>query len=157
MVDLDAAWRLRREWRKAGHRVVFTNGCFDLLHVGHVRYLAVARGLGDRLVVAVNDDESARRLKGKGRPLLPLAERMEMLAALRFVDLVLAFGGPTAVDVVLRLQPDLYVKGGDYSLPGRRPPEADAAAGCGAQVMFVPYQAGYSTTDLVDRFSRLRQ
>ncbi|MFN8424092.1 MAG: adenylyltransferase/cytidyltransferase family protein [Anaerolineae bacterium] len=91
-------------WRAAGERVVVTNGCFDLLHVGHA-YLAAARALGDRLVVALNDDASVHALKGAGRPIVPASERAEVLAALRSVDLVTVFGGPTAVDVVAALRP----------------------------------------------------
>lgn len=136
-------------WRAAGQRVVLTNGCFDLLHVGHVRYLADARRLGDRLVVALNDDASVRALKGPGRPILPAAERAELLAALRAVDLVTVFDGPTAVDVVAALRPAVYVKGGDYDATRQRPPEADAAVAVGAAVHFVPYVAGRSTRMII--------
>jgi len=131
--------------------VVLTNGCFDLLHVGHTRYLAAARALGDRLVVALNDDASTHRLKGPGRPILPLAERAELLCALRWVDAVVAFGAPTAVAIVTALRPDVYVKGGDYAAAGNRPPEADAAEAVGARVAFVPFVAGQSTSGIVAR------
>lgn len=124
-------------WAAAGERVVLTNGCFDLLHVGHTRYLAAARALGDRLVVALNDDASTHRLKGPGRPILPLAERAELLCALRWVDAVVAFGAPTAVAIVTALRPDVYVKGGDYAAAGNRPrkptrpkPSARASRSC---------------------------
>lgn len=143
------AVRICGAWRAAGERVVLTNGCFDLLHVGHVRYLAAARALGDRLVVALNDDASVHALKGAGRPIVPASERAEVLAALRSVDLVTVFDGPTAVDVVAALRPAVYVKGGDYDPAANRPPEADAAEAVGAIVRFVPYVAGRSTREIV--------
>jgi rfaE bifunctional protein nucleotidyltransferase chain/domain len=130
--------------------VVLTNGCFDLLHVGHVRSLRAARALGDRLIVAVNDDGSTRRLKGPGRPVLPLSERAEVLAALRSVDLVVPFGQDDAVAVVRALAPDVYTKGGDYDPLARRPPEADAAGALGADVVFVPYWSGRSTSQILE-------
>jgi D-glycero-beta-D-manno-heptose 1-phosphate adenylyltransferase len=153
----DPLWSLaaaRRAWAADGLRVVLTNGCFDLLHVGHVRYLAAARALGDVLVVAVNDDASTRRRKGPRRPLVSLAERMELLAALRMVDAVVPFGEDTAVGVVRALLPDVYVKGGDYDGALARPPEADAAAACGAEVVFVPFEVGHSTSALAERIAR---
>lgn len=150
-VDLREARRRRAAWAAAGERVVLTNGCFDLLHVGHTRYLAAARALGDRLVVALNDDASARRLKGPGRPILPLAERAELLCALRWVDAVVAFGAPTAVAIVTALRPDVYVKGGDYAAADNRPPEADVAEAVGARVAFLPFVAGQSTSAIVAR------
>jgi D-glycero-beta-D-manno-heptose 1-phosphate adenylyltransferase len=138
-------------WRDAGDTIVVTNGCFDLLHVGHVRYLTAARALGARLVVALNDDGSTRVLKGAGRPFIPLAERAELLYALRAVDVVVPFGESTAVAVVRALRPDIYVKGGDYDDRDRRPPEADAAVACGARVVFLPYAQGHSTSALIAR------
>lgn len=136
-------------WRAAGDRIVVTNGCFDLLHVGHVRYLEAARALGDRLVIALNDDASVHHLKGAGRPILPAAERAELLAALRSVDVVTVFEGPTAVGVVAALRPDVYVKGGDYDPTAHRPPEADAAEAIGAIVRFVPFVDGRSTRSII--------
>lgn len=138
-------------WRRAGQRVVLTNGCFDLVHVGHVRYLAAARRLGDALVVALNDDASVTALKGPGRPITPAAERAEILAALRAVDAVVVFAGATAVEVVQCLAPDVYAKGGDYAAAHRRPPEADAAEALGGEVAFLPYVAGHSTRALAAR------
>ncbi len=126
-----------------------TNGCFDLLHSGHARYLAAARALGDRLVVALNDDASTRALKGPGRPILPLAERAELLCALRSVDAVVAFAAPTAVEIVRALRPDVYVKGGDYGTASNRPPEADAAEAVGARVAFLPFVEGRSTSAII--------
>jgi rfaE bifunctional protein nucleotidyltransferase chain/domain len=135
--------------RAAGRRIVFTNGCFDLLHVGHVRLLSAARALGDLLVVGINADESVRRLKGPGRPILPLEQRAELLAALRAVDLVVAFSEDTPLELIRRLRPDVLVKGGDWSpeqVVGREVVEA-----AGGQVVIVPLVEGSSTTALVRR------
>src|ERR687893_2120086 len=102
--------------RKGGARVVFANGCFDLLHVGHVRYLEAARALGDLLVVGVNADEQVRRLKGEGRPLVPERERAEVVASLRAVDLVTVFAEPTVEQLLLAVRPDIHAKGTDYTV-----------------------------------------
>ncbi|MFN2115837.1 MAG: adenylyltransferase/cytidyltransferase family protein [Anaerolineae bacterium] len=153
-VDLAAAIDLRERWARDGERVVLTNGCFDLLHVGHTRYLARARALGDRLIVALNDDASARLLKGPGRPVVPAKERAELLCALRDVDAVVLFGEPTAEGVVADLAPDVYVKGGDYDDRANRPPEADVAEAAGGVVRFVPYVRGRSTSELIERIRR---
>jgi rfaE bifunctional protein nucleotidyltransferase chain/domain len=155
LMDLDAAIAWRAALREDGLRLVMTNGCFDLLHVGHLRYLRAARALGDRLIIALNDDASTRGLKGVGRPILPLAERAELLLALDAVDAVMAFGTATAVDPVRRLRPDVYVKGGDYDAASRRPPEADAAEEAGGAVVFLPFVAGRSTTGLIERIREL--
>ena len=136
-------------WREAGERIVFTNGCFDLLHVGHVTYLAAARALGDRLVVGLNDDESVRRLKGTERPLQPLADRAAILAALRAVDLVVPFAEDTPLELIRALRPDVLVKGGDYAaddVVGAREVRAS-----GGRVEILPFVRGRSTTDLVAR------
>lgn len=111
----EAVRRVRAAQRR-GERVVFTNGCFDLLHVGHVRSLEQARGLGDRLIVAVNSDASVRGLKGPGRPIVPARQRMEVLAALACVDWVVPFGGSTPRAVIRALRPDVLAKGGDWAL-----------------------------------------
>ena len=110
-----AAEAVRRAQRRS-ERVVFTNGCFDLLHVGHVRSLAEARSLGDRLIVAVNDDASVRRLKGPPRPVVPARQRAEVLAALECVDWVVIFGAPTPLATIRALRPDVLAKGGDWQL-----------------------------------------
>ena len=141
-------------WSGRGLRVVLTNGCFDLVHVGHVRYLAAARALGDRLVVALNDDASTRRLKGPGRPVLPADERAELLCALRAVDIVVPFDTDTAVDVVRALGPAVYVKGGDYGGPGRVPPEAAVAGELGAEVLYIPFVSGRSSSALIEQIRR---
>jgi D-beta-D-heptose 7-phosphate kinase/D-beta-D-heptose 1-phosphate adenosyltransferase len=143
--------------RRAGQRIVLTNGCFDLLHVGHVRYLQDARRLGDLLVVGVNADESVRQLKGAGRPLVPEAERAEVLAALGAVDLVTIFPEATAERLVELVRPDTYVKGGDYQAAGgagideARLPEANAVRAAGGRVVLIAATAGRSTSGLVER------
>ncbi len=141
----------RQEWKDNGRRVVFTNGCFDLLHPGHIRLLEQARALGDLLVVGVNSDRSVRGLKGEGRPLLPQAERAELLAALAAVDAVTIFDEPTPRELIAALLPDVLVKGGDW-----RPDEIVGRAeveGAGGKVVTIPYIEGYSTSALIARIA----
>jgi D-beta-D-heptose 7-phosphate kinase / D-beta-D-heptose 1-phosphate adenosyltransferase len=135
--------------RAAGARLVLTNGCFDLLHRGHVRYLADAAELADLLVVGVNSDASVRQLKGADRPLVPAAERAEVLAALAAVDYVTIFDTPTAEPLLAALRPDVYVKGGDYA--DRPPPEAALAAQLGAEFRALALVPDSSTSGLVER------
>ncbi len=146
---------LRTAWRAAGCTVVMTNGVFDLLHVGHARYLSAARALGDRLIVAINSDESTRMLKGPSRPIIPAAERAELIAALRCVDAVTIFAERTAEAVVAALMPDIYVKGGDYGKDGdideERLPEARVARAMGGRVQLIPFNDGYATSRLIER------
>ena len=152
---------LRKKLREVGQALVFTNGCFDLLHVGHVRYLTQARALGSVLVVGLNTDASTRQLKGPGHPVVPETERAEVLCALRSVDYVVLFNDPTAERLVLTLQPDVYVKGGDYAAqpgdPGKDLPEARIVAQYGGRTVILPLVAGRSTLSLlktiVERFS----
>ena len=132
-----------------GRRVVFTNGCFDLLHRGHVRYLAQARALGDLLVVGVNSDASVQSLKGPARPITPAEERAEVVAALAAVDYVVVFDGPTPEQLIAALQPDILVKGGDWTpetIVGR-----ETVEGRGGQVRALPYVDGASTTGIIER------
>ena len=160
--------------RAAGARIVFTNGVFDLLHLGHLRYLRQARHLGDLLVVGVNSDESTRQLKGPERPLVPEAERAELLAALDCVDYVMIFDEPTAEATLALLQPEVYVKGADYAARasrqqdtlldgeelrrtladdaslGERLPEARIVADYGGSLALLAYLPGHSTSDLID-------
>lgn len=133
--------------RGRGERLVMTNGCFDLLHAGHVRYLEAARALGDRLIVAVNDDSSVAALKGRGRPLNPLDARMCVLAALACVDWVVAFGGETPRDLIAEVLPDVLVKGGDYRIDDIAGAAEVRAAG--GEVLTLEYHAGHSTSGLV--------
>jgi len=135
--------------RQGGKRLVLTNGCFDLLHVGHIRYLKEAKSLGDLLIVGVNSDDSVRRLKGKGRPLMPQGERAEILAALEAVDYVVIFEEDTAEKLVSALQPDLYVKGGTYTLENL--PEVKAVTRYGGEVRILSLTPGLSTSELAER------
>jgi len=146
-----AAEALRRAQRR-GERVVFTNGCFDLLHVGHVRSLEQARGFGDRLVVALNRDASVRRLKGAGRPVIPERQRAEMVAALHCVDWVVFFGEDTPLAVIRALRPDVLAKGGDWTLDtivGREDVES-----WGGEVKRLRVVPGVRSTLIIDRLSR---
>ena len=135
--------------RAAGKKVVFTNGCFDLIHTGHTRYLAIARSFGDLLVVAVNSDSSVRTIKGEKRPINSQAERAETLAALESVDFVTLFDEPDPYRVISALQPDVLVKGGDWPIEkiiGR-----DVVEARGGRVVNVPYVEGSSTTGIIER------
>lgn len=156
----DLAVEVRRR-QTAGERGVFTNGCFDLLHLGHVRYLQEARALGDFLILALNDDGGVQLLKGPGRPLVPEDERAEILAALTCVDYVTIFHEPTAGPLVALVQPAIYVKGGDYadqegSLPDTsRLPEAKVVQEYGGVVRLIPYLPHHSTTELIEAIKQL--
>ena len=136
----------RQNWRKQGRKVVFTNGCFDLIHPGHVRLLETARAHGDVLVVAINSDESVRRLKGPKRPILPQTDRAEILAAMAAVDAVTVFSEDTPCALLERLLPDVLVKGADWAhwIAGR-----EIVEGSGGKVVAIPIEEHYSTTDLV--------
>jgi rfaE bifunctional protein nucleotidyltransferase chain/domain len=139
----------RRKWREEGRRVVLTNGCFDLLHPGHLALLEAARAHGDVLVVAINSDRSVRRIKGEGRPLVPEAERAETLLALETVDRVVVYDEPTPLEVVKALGPDVLVKGADWAedaIVGRE--EVEAAGGKVVRVEMVP---GRSTSSMLER------
>ena len=135
-------------FKREGKRVVFTNGCFDLLHVGHIRYLEKAKTLGDILVVGVNRDRSVKELKGPLRPLLPQEERMEFLSGLGCVDYVTLFDEPTPLELITALKPHVLVKGGDWSketIVGR-----DVVEGAGGEVVVIPFVEGSSTTHLIE-------
>jgi len=138
-----------REAQAAGRRVVFTNGCFDLLHRGHVRYLEQARALGDLLVVAINSDTSVRKLKGRGRPVVPAEERAEVLASLAAVDLVLVFEELDPARVIRIVRPDVLVKGGDWAIS--QIVGAEFVRSRGGTVRSLPYVDGASTTSLIRR------
>jgi rfaE bifunctional protein nucleotidyltransferase chain/domain len=142
------------EIRQAKQRLVLTNGCFDLLHVGHVRYLKQARELGDFLAVAVNGDESVRSLKGTGRPLNSAEDRAEVLAALECVDFVTIFSPLRATQVIEALQPAIYVKGGDYTLESLDPEEVAALKDAGAEIKTLPLVPGKSTSRLIERMQQ---
>src|ERR687893_113974 len=133
--------------RKNGARIVFANGCFDLLHVGHVRYLEAARALGDLLVVGVNSDEQVRRLKGEGRPFVPARERAEVVASLRAVDYVTVFHEPTVAELLLALRPDIHAKGTDYT--EESVPERDVVRSYGGRVQIVGDPKDHSSTEML--------
>ena len=139
--------------RAAGQRIVFTNGCFDILHAGHVRYLAAARALGDVLILGLNSDASVRRLKGAARPVNDERDRAEVVGALQSVDAVVIFGEDTAETLIAKVRPDVYVKGGDYTRTTL--PEAHIVEGYGGAVAFIPLVAGKSTTDTIRRMQEL--
>jgi len=143
----EAILRFGREKRNG--RVVFTNGCFDLLHPGHVRSLEQARALGDTLIVGLNSDASVRQLKGEGRPVIPERERAEILAALECVDVTVIFDDPTPREVIARLLPDVLVKGGDW--PGDQIVGREEVEAAGGRVVSVPVVPGYSTTAILKK------
>jgi rfaE bifunctional protein nucleotidyltransferase chain/domain len=152
VVDWALLLDLRKQARLQGKTVVWTNGCFDLLHVGHVRSLQAARSLGDVLVVGVNSDDSVRQLKGPSRPIVPVEERVEILSALACVDYVVIFGELTPETALSRLEPDVHCKGADYAPPRGKPiPEARTVESYGGRIEFLPWFAPTSTSDLVRR------
>jgi len=153
ILSLDQLRTERGRLARLGRRVVFTNGCFDLIHPGHIRYLQEARRLGDALIVALNSDRSVRELKGEKRPILDQNERAEVVAALGCVDYVTIFDEPTPREIIAALLPDVLVKGGDWGIDqivGRQEVEA-----CGGEVLSLPFIEGCSTTDLIERIVRL--
>ncbi len=141
------------QWRRAGERIVLANGNFDLLHVGHVRYLRGAKELGGKLVVAINSDESVRVLKGKGRPVMPAEERAEIVAALADVDAVVVFSELDVRALIREIRPDIQAKGTDYT--AESVPERDAVAECGGRVAIVGDAKDHSTSEIIR--SRLGQ
>jgi rfaE bifunctional protein nucleotidyltransferase chain/domain len=151
-LTIEQAAALVARLRAAGKQIVFTNGVFDLLHIGHVRYLQHARGLGDALIVGVNSDRSVRANKGPGRPITPAAERAEVLEALECVDAVVVFDEETPHDLIAALQPDVLVKGDDWAGPaivGR-----DIVEGRGGRVVRVPIEPGHSTSAILRKIRR---
>ncbi|MDQ1334348.1 MAG: D-glycero-beta-D-manno-heptose 1-phosphate adenylyltransferase [Thermodesulfobacteriota bacterium] len=147
--SLDAARDECNRMKESGKRIVFTNGCFDILHPGHIRYLSAARELGDVLVVAVNSDASVRLIKGPKRPILEQQARAELVAALECVDLVLIFDEDNPLRVIQNLLPDILVKGGDWAtdeIIG-----SDVVRSAGGEVKRIPFVTGFSTTDIINR------
>lgn len=138
-----------QDWKSQNEKVVFTNGCFDLLHLGHIDYLAKAKDLGSKLIIGVNSSESVSRLKGPTRPIKSTESRSTMLAAFEFVDLILVFGEDTPLNLITNLKPNILVKGGDYTL--------DTIVGAkqveqyGGEVKVIPFLKGYSTTNIVTK------
>lgn len=151
-MDLEAAGQQVKEWKRLGKRVVFTNGCFDLLHLGHVDYLERARGLGDVLVVGLNTDDSVGRFKGTERPIQDQLSRARVMAALQAVDLVVFFNEDTPLNLISTLLPNVLVKGSDYlaeNIVG-----ADVVKKAGGEVKTVDFVPGYSTTRLVEKIRK---
>lgn len=151
ILPLSTLQQLTEQWHTQNCRIVFTNGCFDLLHVGHVRYLQKARQQGDLLIIGINSDASVQALKGPTRPLNNELARAEVLAALSCVDYVTVFSERTADNLLTLLRPSVYVKAGDYTLETL--PEADCVTRLGIETVFVPFEAGFSTTSLVNRMN----
>jgi len=147
------AWR--KQFRGSGKKLVVTNGCFDILHLGHVTYLENARNFGDALLVGVNSDEATRKLKGAGRPVNSETDRAAVLAALAGVDGVCIFTDTAATKFLAAAQPDIYVKGGDYTLETLNQDERRAVESAGGKIVLVPFVPGKSTTSLLEKISRL--
>ena len=145
ILDREGLRRRVADWRAAGDKITLANGCFDLLHVGHVRYLGAAKELGGQLVVAINADESVRKLKGEGRPLIPAEERAEILAALSDVDAVVIFPEPDVRSLIREIRPDIHAKGTDYTADSV--PERDTVIECGVEIVGDPKD--HSATDII--------
>jgi D-glycero-beta-D-manno-heptose 1-phosphate adenylyltransferase len=157
--DKIIAWDKLPEWRGKfrvnGKKLVVTNGCFDILHLGHVTYLESARNRGEALLVGINSDAATRQLKGDGRPVNPETDRAAVLAALQSVDGVCIFTDQTATKFLAAAQPDIYVKGGDYTLDTLNQDERCAVESAGGKIVLVPFVPGKSTTALIEKISRL--
>ena len=155
IVTGDDATQRVAQWRAAGKRIAYTNGCFDLLHAGHLRTLEAARRHGDVLIVGLNSDESARKLKGPGRPVLNERDRAELVAALACVDLVIVYAELSSLPVIEALRPDVWVKGGDYALDTVNQEERALVESYGGAIALGERIEGVSTTDLIARIKRL--
>jgi rfaE bifunctional protein nucleotidyltransferase chain/domain len=142
------------QWRSVGEKITLANGCFDLLHVGHVRYLRAAKDLGGRLVVAINSDESVQSLKGKGRPLMPAVERAEILSAISDVDAVVIFPEPDVSALIREIHPEVHAKGTDYT--AESVPERDEVIACGGRVEIVGDPKDHSATEIISRLEQRR-
>jgi len=150
---LNMLCRQRQQWKEQGKKVVFTNGCFDLLHPGHITYLQDAKALGDILIIGLNDDASIRRLKGNNRPINALEDRAMMLLALKPVDHVVAFSEDTPLQIISALLPDVLVKGGDYTI--NNIVGADVVQHAGGVVTTISFLDGYSSTRLIQKIKKL--
>ncbi len=149
LIDRDKAAQVCEDLRRQGNKIVFTNGCFDIIHAGHVRYLTAAKNFGDVLIVGLNTDESVRKLKGASRPINNQADRAEVLLGLKAVDHVIYFGEATAENLIGEVKPAVYVKGGDYTL--EMLPEAKIVQSYGGRIELVNLVAGHSTTNIVEK------
>ncbi|MBP7306713.1 MAG: D-glycero-beta-D-manno-heptose 1-phosphate adenylyltransferase [Saprospiraceae bacterium] len=147
--SLEDAVSMVKTWQQSGFNVVFTNGVFDVLHVGHLRYLNASKALGDKLIIALNSDESVKKLKGDNRPINTLADRMELIAGFEPVDLVISFEEETPFNVINALIPDVITKGGDYT------PDtvvgADIVTENGGEVIIINFEEGYSSTSIIEK------
>ena len=154
ILSAEQARALGKEMRDNGRKLVFTNGCFDLVHVGHVRYLQAARALGDALLVAINGDESVRALKGEGRPLNPAEDRAELIAALESVDHVVIFPEVRATQLLEIVWPAIYVKGGDYTKDTLHAEERLTLERIGGEIRILPFEKGHSTSGLLEKIKQ---
>ncbi len=155
IVEFEELSRCCQKLRGAGKKIVATNGCFDLLHVGHVRYLQAARALGDFLAVGLNGDRSVCELKGIGRPITTESDRAEILAALHCVDLVTIFPKTRATQFLVAVRPAIYVKGGDYSPESLDEEERTVLKEIGTEIRVVPFETGYSTSGLIEQICKI--
>jgi D-glycero-beta-D-manno-heptose 1-phosphate adenylyltransferase len=155
ILDADRLAAIADSLREQHRKLVLTNGCFDLLHVGHVRYLQAARALGDALAVAINGDDSVRVLKGEGRPLNTESDRAEIVAALECVDYAVIFPEVRVTRMIEKVRPSIYVKGGDYTPATLHPEEQTALEKIGAEIRILPFEPGYSTSELIERMKRV--
>ena len=151
LIDRNLIIETCKEIRQGGKKIVFTNGCFDILHVGHVRYLTTAKSFGDILIVGLNTDESVKKLKGENRPINNEKDRAEVLLGLKAVDYVVLFGERTAENLVSEIRPDVYVKGADYTVD--KIPEAKIVKSYGGQIELVKFVDGHSTTNIIRKIS----
>jgi rfaE bifunctional protein nucleotidyltransferase chain/domain len=156
IIDAEQLSQWRAALRREGKTLVVTNGCFDILHLGHVTYLEQARNLGDALLIGVNGDEAVRALKGEGRPVNNQSDRAGVLAALEAVSAVSIFPGKRATDFLAVAQPDVYVKGGDYTLETLDQEERRTVEGNGGRIVIIPFLPGKSTTSLLQKISVVR-
>lgn len=152
VIQLNQLLEIISDLKKRNKKIITTNGCFDIIHVGHVRYLAQAKTLGDILIIAMNTDESVRKLKGPTRPVNSESDRAEILAALGVVDYVILFGEETPAALLEKIKPDIHVKGGDYNLETL--PEAKTIQDSGGKIVFIPFVEGKSTTNTIERINK---
>jgi rfaE bifunctional protein nucleotidyltransferase chain/domain len=155
ILDPDPLAVIAESLRAQGRKLVLTNGCFDLLHVGHVHYLQAAQALGDALAVAINGDDSVRELKGAGRPLNTEGDRAEVVAALDCVDYVVIFQEVRVTRLIEKVRPSIYVKGGDYTRASLDPEERAALEKIGTEIRIVPFEPGHSTSAVIERMKKL--
>ncbi|CAA6678741.1 ADP-heptose synthase (EC / D-glycero-beta-D-manno-heptose 7-phosphate kinase [Lentimonas sp. CC19] len=153
-LTMEQALEVRASERAAGQTMVMTNGCFDLLHVGHISYLQESKKLGDHLWILINSDESVRALKGPTRPIQSEAERAFSLAALSCIDYIVVFNKPRLTEEIQLLKPDIYTKAGDYTIDTLYQPEREAFDAVGAQIKFLPFLEGFSTTKMIEKIHK---